>query len=59
MNNEQEERVEPDSLGEELYDESIGLLELLVEHGKRIGLCHFHRPVHLLIIASRDSNLWW
>ena len=51
--------MEPDSLGEELYDESIGLLELLVEHGKRIGLCHFHRPVHLLIIASRDSNLWW
>jgi hypothetical protein len=59
MNNEHEEQVELDSLGEELYVESIGNLELLVEQWKKIGLCHFHRPVYLLIVASRDSNLWW
>jgi hypothetical protein len=59
MNNEHEEHAEPDSLGEEPYVESIGMLELLLEHGKKIGLCHFHRPVYFLIVASRDSNLWW
>lgn len=51
--------MEPDSVGEGLYVESIGMIELLIEHGKKIGLYHFHRLVYLLIIASRDSNLWW
>jgi hypothetical protein len=59
MNNEHEEQVEPDSVGEGLYVESIGMIELLIEHGKKIGLYRFHRLVYLLIIASRDSNLWW
>jgi hypothetical protein len=59
MNNEHEKQVEQDFLGEESFIESIGMLQLLVEHGKKLGLCHFHRPVYLLIVASRDFNLWW
>ncbi len=47
MNNEHEEQVEQDSFGEEPYVDSIGMLELLIEHGKKIGLCHLHCPVYL------------
>jgi hypothetical protein len=60
MNEEYKDQVaESDGFEEETYIGSIGMLEYLIKPGKNYGQCRLHLPYRILIIASRDANLFW